>query len=175
MRDVLIGHSERRQFFGETNESVRKRTEGLLEQGFRVTLCIGENRAEREAGKTKQILLEQLGAVFTSSAGNEPAVCSRYLDQRLLIAYEPVWAIGTGLTATPAQAQEAHSWIREFLAEKCGKDAAAKTPILYGGSVNPGNVETLMSQQDIDGALVGGASLKPADWNSLVLGASKVL
>ena len=95
--------------------------------------------------------------------------------KRLLIVYESVSAIGTGLTATPAQAQEAHMWIRKFLTEKCGRDSATKTPILYGGSVNPGNVETLMSQQDIDGALVGGASLKPANWNSLILGASKVL
>jgi triosephosphate isomerase len=164
LKTVLIGHSERRQFFGETDETVRKRTESLLEQGFCVIMCIGETRAEREAGQTEAVLKKQLkGAIPEAGKG-----AAKFLDGRLVIAYEPVWAIGTGLTATPQQAQEAHEVVRKFLSDNCGKDAAAKTQILYGGSVTPENVATLLACADIDGALVGGASLKPESFFALV-------
>jgi triosephosphate isomerase len=151
---ALTGHSERRQYFGETNETVRKRTESLLKQDFQVILCVGETKAEREAGKTFAIVEEQLrvalGIVETSVSP-----IAEYLDGRLIIAYEPVWAIGTGLTATPAQAEEAHAMIRDFLTKRLGPAVAAKTPVLYGGSVTPENADALLACENIDGALVG--------------------
>lgn len=168
---VLVGHSERRQYFGETDETVRKRTESLSEQGLQVIMCIGETRAERESGKTAEVLLKQLGAVF-----QEPDKgAAKFLDGRLVIAYEPVWAIGTGLTATPQQAEEAHQIIRKFLADRIGADAAEKTAILYGGSVTPDNAQTLMSCANIDGCLVGGASIKPDSYLALIEAGGKVL
>jgi len=166
IKTVLIGHSERRQYFGETNETARKRSQSLLEQGFQVILCIGETRAERESGKTQAVLTEQL-------RGSLPEV--GYLDGRLVLAYEPVWAIGTGLTATPAQAEEAHQMIRKFLWDQHGMEASGRTPILYGGSVTPENVDSLLSCPNIDGALVGGASLKPDSFVKLLESGGKVL
>lgn len=147
VKTVLIGHSERRQFFGETSETAAKRTRSLLDQGFEVMLCVGESRTDRESGKTEERLREQL------------APLAGFQHEKLLIAYEPVWAIGTGLTATPEQANEAHAFIRSFF---------PRTPILYGGSVTPKNVVELMSQTEIDGALVGGASLKPDSFSQLI-------
>jgi triosephosphate isomerase len=168
---VLVGHSERRQYFGETDETVRKRTESLLEQGLDVIMCIGETRSEREAGKTEAVLLKQLGAVF-----QEPGKgAAKFLNGKLIIAYEPVWAIGTGLTATPQQAEEAHQIIRKFLFDRFGMEAAGKTSILYGGSVTPENAVTLMSCANIDGCLVGGASIKPESYLALVEAGGKVL
>lgn len=161
---VLIGHSERRQYFGETDETVRKRTESLLQQGFQVILCAGETRAEREAGKTEEVLKTQLSAVFKDPGKG----ASTFLDGRLVIAYEPVWAIGTGLTATPEQAEEAHQFIRKFLETQVSGAASERTKILYGGSVTPENVNTLLSCANVDGALVGGASLKPESFFVLV-------
>jgi triosephosphate isomerase len=163
---ALTGHSERRQYFGETNETVRKRTESLLKQDFQVIMCIGETLAERKAEKTFSVLEEQLTIGLGLSAGVSPI--SEYLDGRLILAYEPVWAIGTGLTATPEQAEEAHKMIRTFLSENLSEIASAKTPILYGGSVTPENVDALLECPNIDGALVGGASLKPASFVSLL-------
>lgn len=160
--DVLVAHSERRQFFGETDESARKRTEGLLAQGFRVMLCVGETRAEREANQTEAVLQKQIKGAIT------PGGAAQFLDGRLTIAYEPVWAIGTGLTATPAEAESAHQFIRRLLWDSFGMEASARTPILYGGSVTPGNIETLLTCPNIDGALVGGASLKPESFWELV-------
>jgi triosephosphate isomerase len=148
---VLTGHSERRQYFGETDETVRKRTESLLAQGFRVIACVGETRAEREAGRTLEVL-ERQTAVLKQAVSSD----------RLVLAYEPVWAIGTGLTATPEQAQEAHAAIRRALG------GIPSTPLLYGGSVTPDNLATLLGCPDIDGALVGGASLKPESFRSLL-------
>lgn len=154
---VLVGHSERRQYFGETDESVRKRSESLLAQGFKVILCIGETRTEREQNQTQEILKRQLqGALPEAGKG-----AASYLNGQLVLAYEPVWAIGTGLTATPAQAEEAHQFIRELMIQRFGAEAAQKTPILYGGSVTPENVDSLLACPNVDGALVGGASLKP--------------
>lgn len=168
---VLIGHSERRQYFGETDETVRKRTESLLAQGFKVMTCIGETRSEREAGKTSEVLIRQLdGALAQSKDGITP-----FLNGRLVLAYEPVWAIGTGLTATPAQAEEAHQIIRQFLETRFGKEAAQRTLILYGGSVTPENVDSLLACPNVDGALVGGASLKAESFLSLLSAGARAL
>jgi triosephosphate isomerase (TIM) len=168
---ALVGHSERRQHFGETDESARRRTEGLLAQGFRVILCIGETRAERESGRTEEVLARQLdGALPERGAG-----AAAYLDGRLVIAYEPVWAIGTGLTATPQQAEEAHQAIRKRLWDRFGVSAAGQTPILYGGSVTPENADSLIACPNVDGALVGGASLKPESLLALLAAGARAL
>jgi triosephosphate isomerase len=164
VRASLVGHSERRQYFGETDETARKRTESLLEQGFSVILCVGETRAEREREETLAVLTRQLrGALPEAGRG-----AARFLDGRLILAYEPVWAIGTGLTATPAQAEEAHQALRKQLWDAFGLEAAGRTPILYGGSVTPDNAPTLLGQPNVDGALVGGASLKPESFLALL-------
>ncbi len=161
---ALVGHSERRQYFGETDETARKRTEALLKDGFRVILCIGESRTEREANQTHEVITRQLqGAIPTPGQG-----AANFLDGTLLIAYEPVWAIGTGLTATPAQAEEAHAQIRALLEKRFGAAAAEKTQILYGGSVTPENVDSLLACKNVDGALVGGASVKPDSFLALL-------
>lgn len=146
---VLIGHSERRQYFGETDELVQKRLEGLLNQGFHVILCIGETQEERQRGDTFGVLKKQLGILDAL----EILRVNSESTQRLTIAYEPVWAIGTGVAATPEQAEEVHRWIRGELAERVF--------ILYGGSVTPKNLAAFLKQPNIDGALVGGASLDP--------------
>ncbi len=138
----LVGHSERRQLFGETDESAALRIEGLLGAGLHVIACVGESERERDEGLTESVVRRQVEAIRTV-VGDESL-------ERLAIAYEPVWAIGTGRTATPAQAEEAHALIR----------SAIDVPILYGGSVKPENAEPLLAQADVDGALVGGASLE---------------
>lgn len=153
---ALVGHSERRQYFGETDATARKRTESLLGQDFRVILCVGETREQRDSGKTEAVLLKQLGAVLPGA--------HQHLDGRLVIAYEPIWAIGTGLTATTVQAEEAHQMIRKFLWDSFGLQAAGKTRILYGGSVTSENIQSLLDCPNVDGALIGGASLKPENW-----------
>lgn len=158
---VLIGHSERRTLFGESNESAGRRTRALLAQGFKVMLCIGETREQRESNQTAVVLTAQLEAALTDE-------CREYLDGRLVLAYEPVWAIGTGLTATPEQAESTHQLIRKWLWDRHGMDASGRTSILYGGSVTPANCATLLACPNIDGALVGGASLKPDSWLALV-------
>jgi triosephosphate isomerase len=168
IEDALIGHSERRHVFHETDELIRARTHGLLAQGIRVMLCIGETRAEREAQQTDARLTAQLDAVF--SAGFEPSWLPR-----LTLAYEPVWAIGTGLTATPAQAEETHKFIRKYLWDKLGMDASARTPLLYGGSVTPENAAELLKCANIDGLLVGGASLKSESFGAILTAAKTLL
>ena len=145
---ALVGHSERRQYFCETDETVRLRAEAALAAGLRVIACVGETEAEREAGETVAVLRRQV------------SVLPRH--ERLVIAYEPVWAIGTGKTATPETAQEAHAAIKELHA----------TRVLYGGSVKPENAAELMSQPDVDGALVGGASLDPESFRAICRAAS---
>jgi triosephosphate isomerase len=157
---VLVGHSERRQYFSETDEGVNRKTHAALESAIIPVVCIGETESEREAGETFSVLDKQLrlGLEGVSLRG----------AQELVIAYEPVWAIGTGKTATKEQAQEAHAFIRAQLTQNLGSDLAAGLRILYGGSVKPGNVKDLMAMPDIDGALVGGASLKPEIFAEIV-------
>jgi len=151
---VIIGHSERRQYFGETDASVNKKLQAAFKHGLTPILCIGETQEERDAGQTHQVLERQIRG---GCAGFEPARL-----ETMVIAYEPVWAIGKGKKpATTEQAQEAHVFIRALLANLYSQDLAAKVRIQYGGNVNPGNVKQLMAVPDIDGALVGGASLKP--------------
>jgi triosephosphate isomerase (TIM) len=157
---VIIGHSERRQYFGETDSTVLKRAEAALESDLTPIVCVGERLEERESGKTNTVLEEQFR---DGIAGLTPEQFAR-----IVIAYEPVWAIGTGKTATPEIAADAHRSIREQVRSKYGGDAAAKTRILYGGSVKPDNVKGLMAQPEIDGALVGGASLDPNSFASIV-------
>jgi len=161
---TLVGHSERRQFFGETDSTVKKRAESHLRQGFTVILCYGEIRAERESGKTNAVLERQLREGLPET-----------WNERLILAYEPVWAIGTGLTASPEQAEAAHAESRVLLAKKYGAENAAKTKILYGGSVTPENVVGLLRQPNVDGGLVGGASLKPEGFLALLEGAGSLL
>jgi triosephosphate isomerase (TIM) len=144
---AVVGHSERRQYFGETDETVARRTAAALEHGLRVIACVGESLEERESGQMDLVLRVQVEALAESVGAHEA----------LVIAYEPVWAIGTGKTATPEQAQEAHAFIRSLL------DA----PVLYGGSVKPDNAAELLSQPDVDGALVGGASLEVESFTAI--------
>ena len=157
---VILGHSERRQYFGESNELLAKKTDTVLNNGLKPIFCIGETLAERESGQYYQVVKKQLEeGVF-------------HLDEEqfgsLVIAYEPVWAIGTGKTATSAQAQEIHAFIRIEIAAKYGKAVADNTTILYGGSCNPKNAPELFAQPDIDGGLIGGASLKSRDFTDIV-------
>ncbi|RMG66819.1 MAG: triose-phosphate isomerase, partial [Nitrospirae bacterium] len=155
---VIVGHSERRQYFGETDETVNRRVKAALKAGLKVILCIGETIEEREAGKTFDVLKTQIFGGLKEIEAHE----------MLVIAYEPVWAIGTGKTATPELAEEAHQFIRERLGELFGSEAASNIRILYGGSVKPENVASLMAQPDVDGGLVGGASLKPDSFAKIV-------
>ncbi|CAN5911454.1 triose-phosphate isomerase [soil metagenome] len=157
---VIVGHSERRQFFGDTNESVGKKAKATIAAGLGAIVCVGELLAERDANRTLEVVDAQLaGALANVSAAD---------TQKVVIAYEPVWAIGTGRTATPPQAQEVHAHIRSWLSAKYGADAANAVRIQYGGSVKASNAEQLMAEKDIDGALVGGASLEAADFIAIV-------
>jgi triosephosphate isomerase len=149
---VIIGHSERRQYFGETDETVNKKAKSAIAAGLTALVCVGETLGEREADRTFAVIETQLKG---SLVGFSPEMLTR-----TIIAYEPVWAIGTGKTASDAQAQEVHAFIRSLMAAQFGPASADAMRILYGGSVKPDNVKGLMSQIDIDGALVGGASLK---------------
>ena len=156
---TLVGHSERRQIFGETLESSKKRMQAAFAAGLTPILCIGETLEEREVGRTMQVVGEQLDAAIE---GFDLETLSN-----MIVAYEPVWAIGTGKVATPQQAQEVHAGIRERL-RYVGQDLAAGMRLLYGGSVKPGNAGELMSQADIDGVLVGGASLQADSFAEIV-------
>lgn len=156
---TLIGHSERRQYFGETDEIVNKKLHTALKHGIVPVVCVGEVLAEREAGKTADVLKTQITGAF---AGITPEAAGT------IIAYEPVWAIGTGKTATPEMAVEAHKIIRAEVATLLGAEIAANMRILYGGSVKPDNCTSLIQQEEIDGALVGGASLKPDSFAAIV-------
>jgi triosephosphate isomerase (TIM) len=160
VRFVVLGHSERRTLFGETDEVVNRKVRAALEATLKPIICIGETLEQRDAGKVNEVLEKQL-------QGSLAGLSTREL-QEIVIAYEPVWAIGTGRTATPDQAQEAHAFIRKTLGEIAGQPAAEKIRIQYGGSVKPDNTEALMSQPDIDGALVGGASLDPRAFAEIV-------
>ena len=157
---VIIGHSERRTYFSETDSTVNKRIFAALAEGLKPIVCVGETLEEREAGKTFDVIKRQItgGLANLSTEQMMPVV----------IAYEPVWAIGTGKTATPAQAQEVHAFIRQLLKELFGQATADATRLQYGGSVKPENAAELMSQPDIDGALVGGASLKAETFEKII-------
>jgi triosephosphate isomerase len=157
---VIVGHSERRQYFAETDETVLKRTMAALESELNPIVCVGERLEERESGKTDIVLKEQFRDGISALTPEQ--------FERIIIAYEPVWAIGTGKTATPEIAAEAHRVIREQARARYGPNAAAKVRILYGGSVKPDNVKGLMAQPEIDGALVGGASLEANSFASIV-------
>ena len=157
---VILGHSERRQYFNETDDSVNRKLEVALEQGLTPIVCVGEVLEEREANLTEDVLRRQCSLAFRGISGKKAA--------KLVVAYEPVWAIGTGRTATPEIAQEAHMVIRHEAEKSFGKPFADALRIQYGGSVKPDNVKSLMAQPDIDGALVGGASLDPASFAKIV-------
>ena len=157
---VIIGHSERRQYFGETDATVNQRVLAAVKAGLKVILCVGEMKAEREAGYTDALVEYQTLIALTGLTGEQVA--------DVVIAYEPVWAIGTGLTATDEQANETIGVIRKAVARKYGQEVADKTRIQYGGSMNPKNVKGLMAQPEIDGGLIGGASLKAPDFSLVV-------
>jgi triosephosphate isomerase len=157
---TLIGHSERRQYFAETDEVVNKKLHAALKHGIVPVVCVGEVLAEREAGKTAEVLKTQIAGAFV---GITPETA-----KPIVIAYEPVWAIGTGKTATPEIAVDAHKIIRAEVAKLLGAETAAAVRILYGGSVKPDNATSLIGQEEIDGALVGGASLKPDSFAAIV-------
>ncbi|MBI4395490.1 MAG: triose-phosphate isomerase [Elusimicrobia bacterium] len=157
---VILGHSERRQYYFETDALVNKKCKLALEQGLTPIVCVGEQLAEREAGRTFPVVESQvkgsLGGLTPEQAG------------KVVVAYEPVWAIGTGKTATPDQAQEVHAFVRDWIGRLFGSSIADGMRILYGGSVKPDNIDSLMAQKDIDGGLVGGASLKAEDFTRIV-------
>jgi triosephosphate isomerase len=157
---AILGHSERRQYFGESDEGVAKKTRVALDNGLLPISCVGETLEEREAGKTMDVVGRQVDAILKAVSADEVA--------HVVIAYEPVWAIGTGKVATPEQAQEVHAFIRKRVGEVHGPAAAESIRILYGGSVKPDNVKGLMALPDVDGALVGGASLKSDSFLKLV-------
>ncbi len=157
-RMVIVGHSERRQHFGETDEGVNKKIKAALQNGLKPIVCVGESLREREAGTTFDVLEAQVKGGLRGLSG----------EGGIVMAYEPVWAIGTGRTATPAQAQEAHAFLRKLVEGLWSPAAAAATRVLYGGSVKPDNVRDLMVQPDVDGALVGGASLDPNGFGKIV-------
>ena len=159
-RYVIIGHSERRQLFGETDETANKRMKTAMNQGLLPIFCIGETLKEREDGKTFSVIERQLEGGLKGFGGKE--------IQKVVVAYEPVWAIGTGKTATPQQAEEVHRYIREKLERLYTREIAGEIRIQYGGSVTPENVKGLMNQDNIDGALVGGASLKSETFSRIV-------
>ena len=154
VQGAIVGHSERRRLFGETDETVARRTIAALEHGLGVIACVGESEEEREAGQTELILRVQVEAIRDAVGPHE----------RLVIAYEPVWAIGTGKTATPEQAQEAHAFIKSLV----------EVPVLYGGSVKPENADEILSEPHVDGALVGGASLEVDSFTAICQSAARI-
>ncbi|MBI3617421.1 MAG: triose-phosphate isomerase [Candidatus Omnitrophica bacterium] len=160
VQDVIIGHSERRQYFGETNQTVNKKIRAALRHGLTPIVCVGEVLQEREANKTSDVIRTQCKESLAGFSADEM--------KAMIVAYEPVWAIGTGKTATPVQAQEVHKFIRELLVKMHNEEVAETVRIQYGGSVKPENIAELMAQPDIDGALVGGASLKADSFVSIV-------
>ena len=157
---VIVGHSERRQYFGETDDTVNRRMKVAMEAGLAPIVCVGEVKEEREAGITEDVLRRQCSRAFAGVSTRKAA--------KMAVAYEPVWAIGTGKTATPEMAVDAHKIIRAEVARLLGAEVAAAVRILYGGSVKPDNAKALIGEEEIDGALVGGASLKPDSFAAIV-------
>jgi triosephosphate isomerase len=149
---VIVGHSERRQYFGETDETVDKKVSAALQAGLRPIVCVGESLAQRQAGDTFTVVEQQVQLGLAS--------CGEADLSKVVLAYEPIWAIGTGMTASPTQAQEVHQHLRMLLRRLWGEETARTVRLQYGGSVKPDNIATLMAQEDIDGALIGGASLE---------------
>jgi len=160
---VIVGHSERRQFFGESDEHVQRKARAVLATNMAPIVCVGESLAQREAGETRAHVLRQVGAALDGLAPEQMA--------RVVLAYEPIWAIGTGRNAEPSDAQQVHADIRGLLRERFGAPLAGGTRILYGGSVKPDNAGALMAQADVDGALVGGASLDPESFSAIAFAA----
>ena len=163
---VIIGHSERRQYFGETDETVNLRVKAALAAGFKVMVCVGETLEEREGAKTNDVLSTQLGGGLAGLTAADM--------ENVVIAYEPVWAIGTGKTATPDMAEETHAFIRHTVAKLFNEEVAANVRIQYGGSMKPENAAELVAQADIDGGLIGGAALKADSFAALVKNAASV-
>lgn len=157
---VILGHSERRQYFGETDKTVNAKTVKALEDGLRPVICVGESLKQRKANEHKLVVRKQVEAALIG--------VEKQQAEQLVIAYEPIWAIGTGETATPDQAQEMHAMIREVLADLYSQDTADGIQILYGGSMKPHNAEELLSQSDVDGGLIGGASLKADSFTDII-------
>ncbi len=157
---VILGHSEKRQYDNETDERVNRKLKNVLKDGLKAIVCVGETLQEREAGKTEKVVETQVSGCFEGIGLGDLS--------NIVIAYEPVWAIGTGKNATPEQANEVHAFIRSLIAKKYNAEAAGNIRIQYGGSVKPENIKQLMAQPDIDGALVGGASLKVESFEALV-------
>jgi len=164
---VIVGHSERRQFFGETNETVNNKIKASLKHDLTPIICVGENLAEREANKTFKVIDDHIKNGLSGISAENIV--------KIVIAYEPVWAIGTGKTATGDQAQEVHKYIRDLLKKMYNEEVASSIRIQYGGSVKPENIAELMAKPDVDGALVGGASLKVDSFSTIVIKASEVL
>ncbi len=159
-KHVIVGHSERRQYFGETDESVNRKIKAALHHNLGAIICVGEQLQERESGRAKDVVESQLSAGLAGLTLSDM--------ERIIIAYEPVWAIGTGKTATPEQAQEMHGFIRRSVRNAHSSSCADSVRILYGGSVKPANISDLMNREDIDGALVGGASLEAETFAQIV-------
>jgi triosephosphate isomerase (TIM) len=164
---VIIGHSERRQFFDETNENVNKKIKASLKHGLTPIICVGENRQERESNETFKVIEAHIKGGLVDISAEDLF--------KTVIAYEPVWAIGTGLTATPEQAQEVHKFIRDLLKKMYQEEISSQIRIQYGGSVKPENIAELISKPDVDGALVGGASLKADTFTQIVTKASEAI
>lgn len=164
---VVLGHSERRTLFGETDETVNRKVHSALEAGLRPIVCVGESATQRDNGQVETVLKKQLELDLKDVSTKDAA--------EIVIAYEPVWAIGTGRTATPAQAEQAHSFVRSVLEKMFDKVVAERVRIQYGGSVKPENTEELMREPDIDGALIGGASLDPRGFAKIIRHAEAVL
>ncbi len=161
---VIVGHSERRKYFHEDNETVLKKVKAVLRHGMKPILCVGETLEERESGKAREVVARQISILKEIPVGDM---------EDIIIAYEPVWAIGTGKTATPELAQEMHAFIRDTIEKMFNREIAINVPILYGGSVKPGNVYDLTSEDDIDGALVGGASLDADSFLAIIKNAAR--
>ena len=157
---VILGHSERRHILKECDGMINRKTRAALAKGLQVVLCVGELLEEREAGRTETVLDQQMTGGLADISADDLA--------NIVIAYEPVWAIGTGKTATPAQAEEAHAYLRNWLSTRYNESAAARMRILYGGSVKPSNAKELLGQENVDGALVGGASLTVKDFGPII-------
>ena len=163
---VIVGHSERREYFHETDKLVAKKTKKIIDDGLTAIVCVGEKLDKRKSGDHEKVVLNQLDHALNAITRDNAA--------NLVVAYEPVWAIGTGETATPEQAQEMHRFIRFQISERWGKDRAEEVKILYGGSMKPKNAEELLSQPDVDGGLIGGASLKADSFSEIISIAEKI-